>query len=151
MAAALWKPCPWRYYVPVRAMLRFLFSAVGLMSAAALVPGIHRGSFIELLAVAVLLGFLNATLGALLKFLAMIPVVLSLGCMSLVINGLLFWLAGTLSVRLGLGFRVDGFWPGFLGALVSGFIAWLLETVLLGREGGVPPPSPPPPPLKIIN
>jgi putative membrane protein len=135
----------------VRALLRFLVSAIGLMSAAALVPGIHRGTFLELLAVAVLLGFLNATLGLLLKFLAFVPVVLSLGCMSLVINGLLFWLAGTLSARLGLGFRVDGFWPGFFGALVSGFIAWLLETVLLGKERQGPPPTPPPPPLKIIN
>jgi putative membrane protein len=136
----------------VRALLRFLFSAVGLLTAAALVPGIHRGSFLELLAVAVLLGFLNATLGSLLKFLALVPVVLSLGCMSLVINGLLFWLAGTLSARLGLGFRVDGFWPGFFGALVSGAIAWLLETVLLGREHRRQgPPSPPQPPLKIIN
>jgi len=134
----------------VRALLRFLFSAIGLMAAAALVPGIHRGSFLELLAVAVLLGFLNATLGALLKFVALVPVVLSLGCMSLVINGLLFWLAGTLAVRLGLGFQVEGFWPGFFGALVSGFIAWLLETVLLGKERQ-PPPAAPPPPLKIIN
>lgn len=134
----------------MRALLRFLFSAIGLMTAAALVPGIHRGSFLELIAVAVLLGFLNATLGALLKFLAMVPVVLSLGCMSLVINGLLFWLVGSLSVRLGMGFRVDGFWPGFFGALVSGVIAWLLETVLLGREHRAAPP-PPPPPLKIIN
>ncbi len=133
----------------MRALLRFLFSAIGLTTAAALVPGIHRGAFLELLAVAVLLGFCNATLGALLKFLAVVPVVLSLGCMSLVINGLLFWLVGTLSARLGLGFRVDGFWPGFFGALVSGFIAWLLETVLLGRGGSRP--EPPPPPIKIIN
>ncbi len=132
----------------MRALLRFLFSAVGLMTAAAVVPGIHRGAFLELLAVAVLLGFLHATLGALLKFLALVPVVLSLGCMSLVINGLLFWLAGTVSVKLGLGFRVDGFWPGFFGAVVSGFIAWLLETVLVGRGGR---PEPPPPRLKIIN
>lgn len=132
----------------MRALLRFLFSAVGLLVASALVPGLHRGTFLELLAVAVLLGFLNATLGALLKFVALVPVVLSFGCMSLVINGLLFWLAGTLAVRLGLGFRVDGFWPGFFGALVSGITAWLLEVALLGRERRPPPRGPR---LKVIN
>lgn len=133
----------------MRALLRFLFSAVGLLAAAALVPGVQRGTFLELLAAAVLLGFLHATLGALLKFLAIVPVVLSFGCMSLVINGLVFWLAGTLSAKLGLGFRVDGFWPGFFGALVSGVVAWLLEASLLGRERK--PPPPPPPHLKIVN
>ncbi len=131
----------------MRALFRFLFSAVGLLAASALVPGIQRGSFLELLAVAVVLGFLHSTLGALLKFLAAVPVVLSFGCMSLVINGLVFWLAGTVAARLGLGFRVAGFWPGFFGALVSGLVAWLLEAVLLGRER----PSPPPPRIKILN
>lgn len=135
----------------MRALLRFLFSAIGLMAAAALVPGIHRGPFVEMLAVAVLLGFLNATLGALLKFLAMVPVLLSLGCMSLVINGLLFWLAGTVAPRLGLLFRVEGFWPGFFGALVSGFTAWLLEAVLVGRGSTRPGPPPPEPRVKILN
>ncbi|MBI4911187.1 MAG: phage holin family protein [Acidobacteria bacterium] len=131
----------------MRTLLRFVFSAIGLLAAASLVPGIHRGTFLELLAVAVLLGALHATLGTLLKFLAFVPVALSLGCFSLVINGLVFWLAGLLSESLGLGFRVQGFWAGFFGALLSSFVAWLLEMTLLGRRRGPGPP----PPVKILN
>lgn len=133
----------------MRTLLRFFFSAVGLLVASVVVRGLHRGSFAELLAVAVLLGALNATLGLILKFLALIPVACSLGCFSLVINGLVFWLAGSLSQRLGLGFRVDGFWAGFFGALVTSVVAWVLERILLGKE---PPRGPEPPrPIKVVR
>jgi len=118
----------------MRSILRFFFSAMGLLVATALVAGLHRGAFVELLGVAVLLGALNATLGVLLKSIAFIPVACSLGCFSLVINGLVFWLVGNLSTKLGLGFRVDGFWSGFFGALITSVVAALLERILLGKE-----------------
>lgn len=133
----------------MRTLLRFFFSAIGLLAASTLVDGLHRGSFTELLAVAVLLGALNATLGMLLKFIAFIPVACSLGCFSLVINGLVFWLAGRLSETLGLGFRVNGFWSGFFGALVTSLVAWLLERVLLGKEE--PRRPEPPRQIKVVN
>lgn len=133
----------------VRTALRFLFSALGLLVASAVVGGLHRGTFIELIAVAILLGALNATLGMVLKFIAFIPVACSLGCFSLVINGLVFWLAGRLSQHLGLGFRVDGFWAGFFGALVTSVVAWLLERILLGKEQPRRPEAPRR--IKIVN
>lgn len=132
----------------MRALLRFLFSAVGLLTASYWVPGIAHDRFAELLAVAVILGALNATVGAWLKVIALVPVAVSLGCFSLVINGLVFWLAGALSAKLGLGFRVSGFWAGFFGALVTSVIASVLEQVLLGRQRPEPPG---PRNLKIIN
>ena len=133
----------------MRTLLRFLFSALGLLVASYVVPGLHHGSFVDLLAVAVVLGVLNATLGPLLKFIAFIPVVLSFGCFSLVINGLVFWLAGSLSHRLGLDFRVDGFWAGFFGALITSIVASLVEVVLIGREPTDGPRAPRN--LKIVN
>lgn len=133
----------------MRTLLRFLFSATGLLVAANLVPGIQRGPFIELLGVAVLLGALNATLGALLKFLTLVPLVCSFGCLSLFINGLVFWAAGVLARKLQLGFGVDGYWAAFFGALVTSVIATLLEWILIGRER---PKTPEPPrQVKIIN
>ena len=133
----------------MRTLLRFLFSATGLLVASHLVPGIHRGPFLELLGVALILGAMNATLGVLLKYLATVPLVCSFGCLSLFINGLVFWLAGTLATKLGLGFSVEGFWAGFFGALVSSIVATLLEWILIGRENRRPPESPRQ--VKIIN
>ncbi len=136
----------------MRLILRFLFSAIGLLVASALVPGIHHGAFLDLVVVAVLLGALNSTLGLLLKFLAMVPMVCSFGCMSLVINGLVFWFAGWLAGNLGLGFRVAGFWAGFFGALVSSLVATVLEGIFLGRSGPSLPGGPEGPrPIKQVN
>ena len=63
----------------MNALLRFLFSAIGLLVASSLVPGLGHGSFLDLLIVAVLLGALNATVGVFLKVLAFVPMACSLG------------------------------------------------------------------------
>ncbi|WP_243336016.1 phage holin family protein [Mesoterricola sediminis] len=118
----------------MRTILRFLFSAIGLLVASYLVRGITHGAFLDLVAVAVLLGALNATLGGLLRFVALVPMVCSFGCLSLFINGLVFWLAGWLAGRLGLAFGVSGFWAGVFGALVSSLVATLLEWIFIGKE-----------------
>ena len=48
-------------------LLRFLFSAIGLLVAAFFVSGVHGGPFLELVAVAVILGALNARPGSWVK------------------------------------------------------------------------------------
>jgi len=126
----------------VRLLFRFLFSAIGLLVASSLVPGIGHGAFLDLVVVAVLLGALNATLGMLLKFMAFVPLACSFGCLSLFINGLVFWCAGWIAGNIGLGFRVSGFWAGFFGALISSAVATFLEWIFLGRNRG-PGPEPP--------
>lgn len=130
-------------------LLRFLFSAIGLLVACAFVPGLDHGSFLDLLIVAVILAALNTTVGSLLKLIAFVPVACSFGCFSLVINGLVFWLAGALSSRLGLGFTVSGFWAGFFGALVSSVIASVLGAIFIPKDRQRP--QGPPPPIKIVN
>ena len=134
----------------MKTMLRFLFSAIGLLVASAVVPGITHGTFLDLLIVAIILGALNATLGTLLKFIAFIPVVLSFGCFSLFINGLVFWLVGALSSKLGLQFGVSGFWSGFFGALVSSIVGAALSGLFLGKRNEEPPRGPGPN-IKIVN
>ncbi|WP_052571015.1 phage holin family protein [Geothrix fermentans] len=130
-------------------LLRFLFSAIGLLVASALVPGLGHGSFLDLLIVAVILAALNTTVGSLLKLIAIVPMACSFGCFSLVINGLVFWLAGTLSSRLGLTFTVSGFWAGFFGALVTSVVASVLGALFIPKDRQRP--QGPPPPIKIVN
>ncbi len=61
---------------------------------------------------------------------------LTLGLFMFVINGLLFWAAGSFLP----GFHVDGFWAGVFGAIVFSLISWALSSLLLpdrraGRGG----------------
>ncbi|WP_243318576.1 phage holin family protein [Geothrix paludis] len=130
-------------------LLRFLFSAIGLLVASAVVPGLGHGAFLDLLIVAVILAALNATVGSLLKVIAFVPMACSLGCFSLVINGLVFWLAGTLSTRLGLQFTVSGFWAGFFGALVTSVVASVLGALFIPKDRQRP--QGPAPRIKIVN
>ncbi len=130
-------------------ILHFLFSAIGLLVACSFVPGLGHGSFLDLLIVAVILAALNTTVGTFLKLIAFVPMACSFGCFSLVINGLVFWLAGTLSAKLGLNFTVSGFWAGFFGALVSSLIASILNGIFIPKDRQRP--QGPPPTIKVVN
>ncbi|HEX7554328.1 MAG TPA: phage holin family protein [Geothrix sp.] len=130
-------------------LLHFLFSAIGLLVACSFVPGLGHGTFLDLLIVAVILAALNTTVGTFLKLIAIVPMACSLGCFSLVINGLVFWLAGALSAKLGLNFTVSGFWAGVFGALVSSVIASILGAIFIPKDRQRP--QGPPPTIKIVN
>ena len=130
-------------------LLRFVFSAIGLLVACSFVPGLGHGSFLDLLIVAILLAALNTTVGSLLKVIAFVPMACSFGCFSLVINGLVFWMAGALSSKLGLDFTVSGFWAGFFGALVSSLIASILNGIFIPKDRQRP--QGPAPTIKIVN
>jgi len=133
----------------VNVVLRFVFSALGLLVACSFVPGLGHGTFLDLLVVAVILGALNTTVGTFLKLIAIVPMACSFGCFSLVINGLVFWLAGALSQRLGLNFTVSGFWPGVFGALVSSVIASILGAIFIPKDRQRP--QGPGPRIKVVN
>jgi putative membrane protein len=130
-------------------LLRFLFSAIGLLVACSFVPGLGHGTFLDLLIVAVILAALNTTVGSFLKVIALVPMACTFGCFSLVINGLVFWLAGTLSSRLGLAFTVSGFGAGFFGALVSSLVASVLGAIFIPRDRQRP--QGPGPSIKVVN
>jgi putative membrane protein len=73
---------------------------------------------------------LNATLNPLLKFLTCPFILLTLGLGALLVNTLVFWLAGEIGQSLGYGFSVDGFWSAFLGALVVSVVSVILGVFL---------------------
>ena len=110
-------------------LLRFVFLALGLQGSAYTIPGIVAPDFLGLLQVSVILWLANETLGRLIKFLAFIPIFLSLGCLTWFINGAIFLWVGQMADQWGLGFRVDGFTSACLGALmtsvVSGLLGWI--------------------------
>lgn len=113
-------------------LLRWLINAVALYAAVALVPGIVAQSenWFSFLWLALIFGLLNALLRPLLKLLTCPLILLTLGLFTLVINTFLFWLAGLIGTRFGVGFTVDGFWPAFLGGLVVSLVSVVLAMLL---------------------
>jgi len=95
------------------------------------------------LLVALVFGIVNAIVGTIVKIVAFPLYILTLGLISIIVNGLLLWLVHWLSTLVGFGLTVvpgwpEGFWWGILGALVLGIISWILGLIfrpLVKNEG----------------
>jgi putative membrane protein len=122
----------------IRLVVRWAISAASVAVAAWIVPGIsltgnHR--VWTLILVALVLGLVNAFIRPLLAVVSCGLIVLTLGLFTLVINGLMLWLASYISLRwLGLGFHVDGFWTAVLGAIVISVFSFLVSTFVGQRK-----------------
>ena len=85
--------------------------------------------------VAAVLGLVNALIRPLLSVVSCGLIVLTLGLFTLVINGLMLWLASWICTHwLSLGFRVDGFWAAVLGAIVISVFSFLVSTFVGARK-----------------
>jgi putative membrane protein len=110
----------------VRLILLWILNAVALLTVAYVMPSIHVASFGSALLAALLLGLVNAVLRPLLLLLTLPATLLTLGLFIFVINGLMFWLAGSLLE----GFVVGGFWPAVFGSLLYSVVSWALSSLL---------------------
>lgn len=97
----------------MKIVFRILFTALGVLLAASVVPGISVAGFWTAVLVAVVFGLLNATLGTILKVLTFPLSIVTFGFFFLVINALMFWAASFIK-----GFHVAGFWAAFFGSLI---------------------------------
>jgi putative membrane protein len=108
-------------------VLRLLINAAALWVATRVVPGVtYSGGWIAFFGVALVFGVVNTFVGFTAKILTFPLIVFTLGLFILVINGLMLWLTSGVSNALGLGFRVEGFWPAFWGALVVTIVSTAL-------------------------
>jgi putative membrane protein len=111
----------------VRLILLWILNAVALLTVAYLMPSIRIASFGSALVAALLLGLINAIVRPLLLILTLPVTLLTLGLFIFVINGLMFWLAGSLIA----GFAVAGFWPAVIGSIFYSVISWALSSLLV--------------------
>jgi putative membrane protein len=92
---------------------------------------------VTFLLLALLFGVVNGVLGTAIRIVAFPVYLLTLGLVSLLVNGLLLLLVAWISQLFGFGLFVGGFWDGVLGALVLGILGWIIGLVLrpfAGRE-----------------
>ena len=113
-------------------LIRWVISAVALYIVTRIVPGVRVDSIQATLIAALVIGLVNATLGSLLKLMTLPIGCLTLGLSGLIINGLMFWLAGNF---VG-GFHVDGFIPALLGSIVMSLVGGAIDFLLNQFMGG---------------
>jgi putative membrane protein len=82
-----------------------------------------------------LFGLVNGVIGTAIRIVAFPLYILTLGLISLIVNGLLFLLVAWISDLIGFGLSVDGFWWGVLAALVMAIINGLLGLILRPLAG----------------
>ncbi len=101
----------------------WIFTSIGVLAAARIVPGIQCDGWGTLLITALVLGIFNAFLKPILFILTLPLQLVTLGLFTLVINALLLMLTDTL-VR---EFHVRDFWAAFFGGLVISVVSGFLS------------------------
>lgn len=95
-------------------VIRLVLSALGVLIAAYILPGVFVDGFFAAIVVSIILGILNWTVKPLLILFTLPLTFLTLGLFLLVINALIILLADAVVP----GFTVDGFWWALLFSLV---------------------------------
>ncbi len=122
-------------------LIRWLLHTLAVIGASAIAQALGlgfqaryetAGQVIILLIGVAVLGFLNATLGLILKLVSFPLIILSLGLFSIVINAIVLMIAG--SFKLGFSFTKGGT-DQFIAAIVVSIIIAILNSILNGILG----------------
>jgi putative membrane protein len=120
-------------------LLRLIINAVALLVTAWIVPGIHLGAagphptkhdWVALLIVAVIFGIVNVVIRPIIVLLSLPLEIITLGLFTFVINAFMLLLTSWIAQGMGVGFRVDGFLPALVGALIITIVSFVLSRVL---------------------
>ena len=106
-------------------IIHWLLSGVALIIVANILPGIQVDSFSAALIAALVIGLASATVGLVLKIILLPFIVLSLGLVYFLVNGLMLKLASEFVP----GFRVIGCLPAVLGSILLTVVDYLLNRV----------------------
>jgi putative membrane protein len=107
-------------------LIHWFISAASLMIVAYLFPGIEVHGFGTALIAPIVIGFINATIGFILKVVTLPLTFLTFGLFWFVINALMLMLAAALVP----GFIVHGFFSAFFGAIVLSIASTILTSLL---------------------
>ncbi len=104
-------------------LLNWLISALAILVAAYILPGVDVNNFLTALVLAIVLGLINALIRPLVLLITLPLNILTLGLFTFVVNALMILLAA----QIVPGFSVNGFWWALLFSLVLSIINALLK------------------------
>lgn len=108
----------------------WLLHALSLMLIPFIVNGIKVDSIMHALIAAAVIGIINILIKPILIILTLPITLLTLGLFIFVINGLLFWLAGSYLP----GFHVASLTSGIIGALAYSIISTILAWIFIDKK-----------------
>jgi putative membrane protein len=111
-------------------LIRWIFTTIAVAVAVRL-TGMQAEGLGSLIAVALVLGIINAFVRPVLLVLSIPFILVTLGFFILILNALMLWLAGSIAP----GFHVDGFWNAFFGSIIVSFVSWILSAFFQGSDG----------------
>jgi putative membrane protein len=114
----------------MRMLLHWLLSALSVWIVSRLVPGFSVSGPTAALIAAVVIGFVNATLGFFLKIITFPLTLLTLGLFWLIINAVVIKLAAAIVP----GFHVATFGAAFWGAIVLSLVNMALKWLILPEK-----------------
>lgn len=124
-------------------LLRLIVNAVALLITAWIIPGIHLGAagphptrddWVTLLIVALIFGLVNVVIRPIIIILSLPLTIITLGLFTFVINAFMLLLTSWIAQGMDLGFRIDGFLPALLGALIVSVVSFVLSRALKPRR-----------------
>src|SRR5580698_1782780 len=104
-------------------IIHWILSGVALLIVANVLPGIQVESFGSALIAALVIGFVSATVGLILKIVLFPFILLTLGVVYFLINGLMLKLASEFVP----GFRVSGCMTAVIGSILLTLVDFLLN------------------------
>ena len=107
----------------MRHLINWILSALAVWVVSQLIPGFHVTGVAAALIAALVIGFVNATLGLVLKIITLPLTILTLGIFWFVINALMLEMAAAVVP----GFRIDTFLAAFEGAVVLSLVNMLFR------------------------
>ena len=102
----------------MRLLLNWILSTVALLVVSHLVGGFYVASITAALIAALVIGFVNATLGLFLKIITFPLTLVTFGIFWFVINAIMLELAASFVP----GFVITGFTPAFVGAIALSLV-----------------------------
>lgn len=106
-------------------VINWVLSAIVILVASQILPGVHVTGFVAALTVALVLGIINAIIKPVIVILTLPINILTLGLFTLVINAALVMLTSTIVP----GFRVDGFLWALIFSILLSVMNMVLHTV----------------------
>ena len=104
------------------------------VTATPFAPGETLQLVLTLLLVAAIFALVNTIIGTIIKIVAFPIYILTLGLISLIVNGFLLWLTAWITSSWGWGLSVGEFWWGVGAALLISVINWIFGIILRPQQ-----------------